>query len=799
MMNGISTKLALFSGISLLATTPLLAKNAAPDAPAVADRLSATETSDIVVTARRRNERLQDVPVSVTAFSAAGLARSNVQTVADLKTITPGFTFASEGGKDTMALTMRGIGNLPLGEGTPGVVMYVNNVALPVNGSNIPAYDVANVQVLKGPQGTLFGKNTLGGAVLISTQDPTYDFGGYVEGIYGRYNKREIQGAVNVPIIADKVALRVAGQIKRQDPRTKALDGGPGFDDAHQDSFRVSLLIEPTDTIRSLTIYDYTKANELAGGLNLIRQNFPFSVFFGPGLGPVLDAQVGGYLTKQRANEHGSFDGGINGGFAIRKSSSIINNTSIKFGDITLRNIAGYRKNFNNQQINTGAVGPLTLPVAPGVNVPFTLFFASAKADRKYFSDEFQVLGDLGPLNFILGAYYNKDQSNGPEGSQFTAFSVGGVPASPVTSHVKNLNRALFAQVGYKITNQITLNAGLRYSWDKVHACGGTIGTAYVDSAACEAVAATGAIDGVGDVDNKGKAPSWTIGVDYKRTPDWLLYVVSRRGYRGANVNTPLFESRFTTGGADAACIFGGGICPDLRPFQKTKKETVTDIEAGSKLAFRSGEMRGHVNIAAYYSKYKNALQFLNVTGIVPQNAPDTPTNTAFGANISDQSIYGVEFEGSISPFPSLTLSANAAVTKVKIDKVSLPTNLPAGVTFSAININKFTPTFSGTLGVSWTLPVRPLDGSVVFDADLFNTAAFGGQNGEKLPGYTLVNTQLMWRGIGGTGLDAGVFLRNAFNELYYASASVLLKSFPVSSAYRGEPRTWGLKARYTF
>jgi iron complex outermembrane receptor protein len=415
-------------------------------------------------------------------------------------------------------------------------------------------------------------------------------------------------------------------------------------------------------------------------------------------------------------------------------------------------------------------------------------------------TEEFQVLGDVGNLNFIAGFYYNNDQSNGPEGSQFTAFSVGGAPASAVTAHVKNINIAGYGQIGYKITDKLTLNAGFRYSWDKVSACGGTVGTSgYVDNATCLAVAATGAIDGVGTVKNSGSAPSWTIGLDYKIQPDWLLYVVSRRGFRGVNVNTPLFESRFTTGGTDPGCVFGGGVCPDLRPFQKTGKETVTDVEAGSKISFQSGGARGYLNLAAYYSKYKNALQFLNVTGIVPQNAPDTPTNTAFGANISDQSIYGVEFEASVSPVKSFTASLSGAFTKVNIDKVSLPTNLPTGVTFLPENINKYTPTFSGDFAVNWVLPIHPLGGDLVFDADVFTTSDFGGQNGEKLPGYNLVNSQLTWRGIAGTRLDLSAFVKNAFDELYYSGASVLLKSFPISSAYRGEQRTWGIKGRFTF
>ena len=225
-------KLALLSTGATLAT-PLWAQ----DATSVAPQAESSSSGDIVVTARRREERLQDVSVSISAFSAASLERSTVQTVSDVKTIAPGFTFSSEGGKDNVALTLRGIGQLPLGEVTPGVVIYLNDTPLPAVGSNVPTYDIGSIQVLKGPQGTLFGRNTLGGAVVIGSQRPSYEFEGYVEGTYGSFDYRELEGAINVPIVADKVAFRAAGQVRRQDPRTIAFDGGPGFDNIKQDAF----------------------------------------------------------------------------------------------------------------------------------------------------------------------------------------------------------------------------------------------------------------------------------------------------------------------------------------------------------------------------------------------------------------------------------------------------------------------------------------------------------------------------------------------------------------------------------
>lgn len=820
MLNAIRTGL-LVSGAVLVPLTAVHAQQAsapadpAPPAPAVsvdgskgstnhdvAQSGTPTAASDIVVTARRRDERLQDVPVSVTALSAQALERSTVQTLSDIKTIAPGFTFASEGGKDNIALSLRGIGQIPLGEATPGVVVYINNVPLPSVGSNLPTYDIGSIQVLKGPQGTLFGRNTLGGAVLVGTQAPTNDLGGYVEGTYGRYNYRELQGALNVPIVSDKVSLRVAGQIRRQDPRIKALDSGPGFENLHQEGARVSLLLKPFDGLKSTTIFEYFKAKELAGGLYLLRQNFPFGVFFGPGLGPVLDAQVQADLALQRANRFGSFDDGINGGFANRKSRSITNDTSYTFGHFTVRNIFGYRKNFSDQLINTGAVGPLSLPIAPGVNLPFTLFHAAAKIDRQYLTNEFQFLGTFDRFNFIAGVFYNNDKPNGASGSQFTAFSVGGVPAPAVTSHVRNKNVAVFGQVGVKVTDKLTLNVGGRYSWDKVSACGGELpaGTAagpYGTEAECFAVAARNVPEGVGIVSNKGSAPSWTVGLDYKVQRDWLLYVVSRRGNRGVNVNTPAFETRFTTGGTAPNCVLPGNTCPDLRPFQKINGETLTDVEVGSKYSFHSGEMRGRLNVAAYYSKYKNALQFLNAQTIVPNGTPDSPTNGSVGANIADETIYGAELEASLSPVPTFTVSLNGAYTHVKVDKLKT-TSFP-GLPFTANLVNRNSPTLSGTLGVSWILPVRPLDGQLIANGDLFMTKPFGGQQGEKLPGYSLVNARLDLKGIGGSGFDLGFYLRNALSRKYLSSASVLIASFPISSVYVGEPRTWGVVGRYRF
>lgn len=753
--------------------------------------------SDIVVTARRREENAQTVPVSIAAFSGDTLAQRSVREIQDLNSITPGFRFGSEGGKNGNQLILRGLAKVSLGEGVPAVVSYFADVPLVGDGVNVPTYDLGSIQVLKGPQGTLFGRNTLGGALLIKPEAPGFAFGGYVRADYGRFDYRAVEGAINIPIVADKVALRIAGQVRRQDGTIRNLNGGKDFNDIHQNSFRASLLLEPFEGFSNLTIYDYFKAKEQPAGLYLYQHN-PGVI---PGLSAAIDPQLTAYRDGQIANGFFAAYSSIGDtGRADRRLWGITNDTKLELGDITIRNIFGYRRSKNGQTINTGANGPLVFPVAPGVAVPFTLFTAASDADRSYLSNEFQVLGTLldDRLNFIVGGFYNHDKPEAPGGSNFIAFSVTGAPQFS-TSHVENKNKAIFGQIGYQLNDRLTLNLGARYTWDKVAGCGGSFGGAgYVSFATCKQVGAQNLVDGIGIISNKGGAPNWTLGLDYKASDDLFLYVTTRRGHRGVNINTPLFETPFTTGGTGCALGAQPVTCPDLRPFQKINKETLTDVEVGAKWNWRAGDVHGRLNIAAFYSKYKGALQFFNVvaTGI-PQGAPDYPTRQSIGVNAADETIKGIEIEASIVPTTGLTFSFNGAFTDTNIDKVGVPPI--GGLSLTKSDITRYTPRFAGTLAANWVLPVRPLDSELVLNTDWYHTAKFGVQNGRNFPGYDVVNARLALNEIGGSGLSLAVSARNLFNEKYFLSPSNLLAAFPTNSAYVGERRMWTLEAKYRF
>ena len=140
--------------------------------PAAHAQTQAAGLEEVFVTARKRDEGVQAVPISISALSSETLEQRNVRDVQDLNVVVPGFRFGASGGKATNDVVMRGLSKIPLGDGVAAVVTYFANIALPATGSNLPMYDIANVQVLKGPQGTLFGRNTLGGAVVITPEAP---------------------------------------------------------------------------------------------------------------------------------------------------------------------------------------------------------------------------------------------------------------------------------------------------------------------------------------------------------------------------------------------------------------------------------------------------------------------------------------------------------------------------------------------------------------------------------------------------------------------------------------------------
>ncbi|MGB3796325.1 MAG: TonB-dependent receptor [Alteraurantiacibacter sp.] len=839
---GLSTSAALLA----MAASPAYAQQEGAESDVQAQSQQSDNT--IVVTARRTDEDLQDVPLSVAAFSSEALNRSTVQELSDVRVIAPGLNFNSEGGKNTINVSLRGLGQLPVGLATPGVVTYVNNVAIPSLGSSIPTFDLSDIQVLKGPQGTLFGKTTLGGAILINTAPAVDYFEGYVQATYGRYDYFALEGALNIPLVDDTAALRVAGQIRRQDPRTPAIDNlladasaypgfanvdgvraeYPGFDDIDQNSARITLSLTPGSRLTNTTVFEYFEADELASSLYAFGQGPGFAILgFSPAAVANFTPLFGGPagfnqflangVTAQgvsEANPRGAFDGGINGGRAYRETIGVVNRFEYELTDnLTFRNIVGYRDTTNEQLINTSGLplldnGGIDLDPRPSPNdlitQPLIVYYAAQQYRRDYLDIETQMLWESDGLNAIVGLYYSEDGPSGESGSAFTQFSPFGLN-NYTTEHVKNRNISVFGQASIDLTEALTFTLGARYGWDKQEFCylpASPAGPLDYDGCLADVEASnmlpTANVDAKSVGSTKDSALAWTIGLDYQVNPDLLVYVTSRRGYRPSILNYPTYESPQATGDPTAC---GGFQCADLRGFQTVDQERVTDIEIGEKLVFESGNIRGRFNVALFYSWYDNAIQFISNSSIPALNFAPDRSPAAFITNAANLNIYGVEADFSISPTRNLTLSLNGAYTKTDVAEL-LPIDtsvLPGFGSFTDDSVNRLTPKYSGTASFSWTLPFRPLDGDVVLNGDLYVTDDFGGQQGFQLEGYELANARIDWNEIGGTGLDLGFYVKNVFNATYQSGVSILLPNQPFNSLYIGPPRTWGVEARYSF
>jgi len=516
----------LNAGASVLALAALLpasvSAQTATTAPSPPQATSQASTlGEVVVTARRRAEDISKVPVSITAFSSEAIEQKNITNVASLTKLTPGLNITGGGSRTNVFVTIRGQTRGVTGNVSPGVLTYFNEVPLPTYGSLIQTYDMDNIQVLKGPQGTLFGRNSIGGAVLTYSKAPTYDFSGYVKGEIGQYKNRTIEGAINIPIIQDAVALRLAGQRSDIGGYTKSYVYAPytvtgltanpptlapskhDHDEFRTTSFRGSLRIEPVDWIKNITVVDYTKTRGLnASGFDTFYPNGvngaapalyllpPATLTFlgGSGaLGPTSPLPIGQSIAgnlirlaqcgtsiacdyrlfQQAADNDGRrvAYGNSDPWASVTKIWGVSNTTTININDAaTLKNIFGYRTNdsFTNLDVD---------------GTPMSIVDTQNHIRLKSVTEELQLSGSLldDKLKYTVGGFYYKQSPDGLGGSaalEINAFF--GLAHSTSISYFTDKSKALYGQVDYSLDDLLdglSVTAGYRQTWDTSGGC----------------------------------------------------------------------------------------------------------------------------------------------------------------------------------------------------------------------------------------------------------------------------------------------------------------------------------------
>lgn len=785
--------LLLGSASTVLGSQSALAQAAGPSAaPAPA------QIEEVVVTARRVQESKQTTPVAITAFSARALVAKGVENTADLQKLTPGVVLNGAGTVDNTTYTIRGQGKAVIGPGLPSVITYVDEVPLQSWGSSPPTFDLDNIQILKGPQGTSFGRNTTGGAVLVYTAKPNYVFGGYAQAQFGDYNDTEFQGAVNVPIVDGKFAVRVAADIERRDGYTKNIATGDAQDDKNSDAVRISALMQPTDNIKNVLVVDYIKNKTHAQGEIPFQYVGPDAAF--PGLKAAIAAQAAlGPRTVDTTNHPRNRD----------TFWGLSNTTTVDLGFMTAKNIFGYR--------NTNAYGGLDtsgLPLAP--LPPFLGALAglpgvysdtlSVRQDEQ-FSDEVQFSGMAldKNLTWILGGFYLEDKPSGPDYLVLDDFR----PVSPffvlppsLPSPISSLEDSLYSDQSQSIYLTTTynlgqlspvlqgfkLNGGYRYTWDKEGVCadsrqavsfatGALLAAPYPSLSRCQ-VASTSFNGSV-----SSNAPTYTLGLDYKVNEDLFLYFTTRSGYRAGGVNSPAMASSLTA-------------------FQTYRPQKVTDYEVGLHDQWRFGDWRGRFDIDAFRDDY-SALQFSatgllagDVVGGVTITPATQPSNTSLTLNAGTATFEGVDLDGTVSPFQGLTVSYGAAYLYPRYDKLSVPAVISPF--FSAAHFTG-SPLWSYQASAQYILPFHPAFGGDISISGDFYHIDQEYQGFALLPAYDLTDFSVAWSHIGGRPLDLTFFINNAFDKTYVQNVAISQPGLGAFSGNYGPPRMFGFRMRYAF
>lgn len=767
------------------------------------DEAAASAGSDIIVTAQRRSETLERTPVAISVLSGDTLAKQAIVTEADLQAATPGLTIRAGYNSNQLNYALRGQSLDAFSDTRPGVLPYFNEIQLDgVGGGSSAFYDLQSIQVLKGPQGTLFGRNSTGGAVLFTSVKPDDTFGGYVSGRLGNYKSRQLEGALNVPLAGDTVLARVAGFYEKRDGYQKNLFTGKRAGNVDRYGLRGSLTLNLSDTIKNDLVVDYlhSNGNSLSGlidsleptGLiplialtnfgNQPQYNFLINAFTGGAAGcnattnncaakfaaanPKLDpGGIASFLATQKAR--GPYKIESDGPARYRGRNIIVSNiTSIDVGaDTKLRNIVGYT------YLKNGIAGDID-----GSAFPIDDNGSGGKNDNtRQYSEELQLVGKAlgGNLDYVIGGFISHETNVNVTTSRLLQFP----PLGLVTNYNKRTTRDMYAGYGqgtYNLSEATGLEGlgitiGARYTHEKIRFETLPADTAFQEPPALRATFDFDQQKSYGNV-------SWTLGIQEQINPGLLVYVASRRSYKNGGYNgiqnpVPLPGSQGGNGYA---------------------RETLTDAEIGLKYRGQVGSIPTQFNIAGYQSWIKDGQRVAyTLLGSNP---------AAVTVNVPRSKVTGFEFDGSIRPTSWFTLGGSLNYTDARFTDSLVSIGGAPPVLFGTY---PDTPEWSG--GVFGEVEV-PVSNSITASlrSDLYSQSSFffastGNRSpGAQVDGYTLVNFR-----VGLADDDAGwsisANLKNAFDRVYFVGGIATGELFQFNTAVPGAPRTFMAEVRYKF
>lgn len=713
---------------------------------------SAMGLQEVVVTARRVNENLQNVPIAVTAFSGAALQAANVVSIQDLNSKVPSLqTSNASGDRDQVIFSLRGLTET-YGGSAPAVVSYFAEVPTFVPGPNI-LFDLDSLEVLKGPQGTLFGRNTTGGAILINPQRPTNDFGGYVDVSAGNYGLARVQAAVNIPVISDKLLVRFAIDSNHREGFTEDLQTGDKLDGIHYTDFRIGVTFKPIAGLENYFMYDQDKSNTHGGGITL-------STLVPGSLVTEIAPGFASYFATQQANGVRKVDYSTGADFDYITTRALTDILTYAFSDtLSAKAIYGFRE-FSQRFTNDSDASPFPLieEIPSHSGAPSSGVFGGPGSSKSQ-TGELQLQGKSFENKFpwTVGVYYENDKpystSQVDEVSEFYSNYL-------LTGLRYDTSKAAYAQGSYhldELLQGLTFTGGVRYTKDARDLISST-----VVNGACAQENSDANCQRTQNADFS--ATTYTVGLDYQVNPQTLVYIASRKGYKSGGFNASV----------------ANGSSSSFAP------ETVKDVELGIKADFHIGAAAARVNADYYRSKYSDIQ--LSHTFLTPDGSIITATG-----NVADATIQGVEMEATLIPAGGFELTAFYAYLDPTYDTLSYEGKPFYNTPRHKVGISAKYDIQIGAAGI-----VSP-GVSYTYQASTHISNTPDVNNYDLQGGYGLMDAHLDWRGMFGSKVDVSAYVTNVTNKTYGVYLIDLQQALGFNSELWGAPRMFGVRAHYKF
>ncbi len=827
---------AMFSASALV-----FAMIAAPAAAQESNESDKVGNPEIVVTAQFREQKLQDTPLAISAVNSEMLEARSQTSVEQVAAQAPNVTLTPQGQQNGSGLIafIRGVGQTDFNFALePGVGIYVDDVYIPtLTGSLLDLMDLDRVEVLRGPQGTLSGRNAIGGAIKLFSTKPKGNGKGSLQVAYGSYNRVEVRGYADMAL-ADNLFMRVAGVSKSRDGHVKRLDYGlthPGsgvkpmgagsnpllgtLGGQSYSAGKLSMRWVPTETVEVNVSGDYTRDRSEAGASVLLYYN-----------NPSVNSNGQPWLPS-------SIDGS-----AIRGNCAFV-----PYGVNSCDTLTGYNRKFVSYSTfldqtpattqspfkpiafdphqwldNYGVSGTIDIDLSDSLQLKSITAWRHYKSDwaqdvdnspitnqqlrqtlvNDQWSQELRLNGKVGDLlDFTLGGFYFKRDGT------LTArvdLNYAGIDFMHGPDPTPASNKALFANFMLHPVENFNITAGLRHSWDSKDYTFFRRNPDMTVPGVCAFFlgAATAGPTGIGNAPNcllvglnnvsasfESKRFDWRVAADYRFSPEVMAYAQVATGYRAGGVNPrPFF----------------GPSSPNNQ-IKTFAPETLISYEAGIKTDLFDRRMR--LNVSAFINDYKDIILTLSACPISPCLQPN---------NIGKAKVKGFEVETLIKPVENFTLDGALSYIDFKYKSFN-----PGNGSLGALTLNMvtpYTPKWKYSFGAQYDIPdvmggtvSARFDGSyqshIYTEAINYDSVAVPAISGplatyyasNRINGYFLGNARLTWKQESESPLSISVEVQNLFNKYYMTSLYEQYASPRTVSGAPGMPRTWAVTLKKDF